>query len=185
MCADVKLSSVNTFPCMSERVKNVRSGSVRWSIFIKGGCCWCCHLITSSPLTAVCLLAPTVMPHSDARLSLLWTVACNTAAYLQPAKCNDTSFYCSFTSFCQVAKKLLFPTWEWGPQRSPLINLRGHESIKGIRQKYILLQHNTMWAAVVYICQFSLLFLFWNFGHLFIPLKMKLLTAYSMPTLWP
>lgn len=41
------------------------------SIFIKGGRSWRCLLISSSPLTAMCLPSPTAMPHNDTRLSLL------------------------------------------------------------------------------------------------------------------
>ena len=58
---------MNAFP---ERVSvSVISGSVRQSFFIKGGCSWHCLLISSSPLTAVCLLSPTVMPGDDTSLT--------------------------------------------------------------------------------------------------------------------
>lgn len=109
---------------------NVRSSSVRRSVFIKGGCSRRCLLISPSTLTAVCLPSPTVMPHNDTGPSLIWirvvallpvkrSLCCSSRNLLcsstyaalcrQPAYGCETSFNCTFGSlqfFSKVVKQV-------------------------------------------------------------------------------
>lgn len=132
---------------------------------LKGGCSRRCLLISPSPLTAVCLLSPTVMPHNDTGPSLIWirvvvllpvkrslcsstiNLLCSptyVALCRQPAYGYETSFNCTLGSlqfFSKVVKQV--KSHQEGGQSCLSSSLSPARYIKGVLKAARVLDRKT------------------------------------------